>query len=132
MLTKKDEEHLNRFCKTSVYCQKTFDFLIFLRTSIHISCKHGINCNAFCYPNLNILGNKTVLVSSDCTFFNITWFSGYCTYPASNYMFKVSNRNTRTWYEICSKLTIISHLVLAFLLYAGWECYDFSRQNKNV
>ena len=26
--------------------------------------------------------------------------------PASNYMFKVSNRNTRTKYEICSKLTI--------------------------
>ena len=26
--------------------------------------------------------------------------------PARNYMFKVSNRNTRTRYEICSKLTI--------------------------
>ena len=57
-------------------------------------------------------------------------------YPADNYMFKVNNRNTRTRYEICSKLTImtpkrrhwrlssffivnfkyISHLVLVFLL----------------
>ena len=57
-------------------------------------------------------------------------------YPADNYMFKVNNRNTRTRYEICSKLTMktpeqchwrrfsvfivnfehISHLVLAFLL----------------
>ena len=26
--------------------------------------------------------------------------------PAGNYMFKVNNRNTRTRYEICSKLTI--------------------------
>ena len=26
--------------------------------------------------------------------------------PASNYMFKVNNRNTRTRCEICSKLTI--------------------------
>ena len=58
------------------------------------------------------------------------------TYPVGNYMFKVKNRNTRTRYEICSKLTIktperrywrrsgvyivnfehISHLVLVFLL----------------
>ena len=55
--------------------------------------------------------------------------------PASNYMFKVNNGNTRIRYEICSKLTIktperrqwypsgvfvksehISHLVLVFLL----------------
>ena len=55
--------------------------------------------------------------------------------PAGSYMFKVNNRNTRTRYEICSKLTIkiparrqwrhsgifivnfehISHLVLVFL-----------------
>ena len=56
--------------------------------------------------------------------------------PASNYMFKVDNRNTKTRCEICSKLTIktpercplhhsgvfivvnfenISHLVLVFL-----------------
>ena len=27
-------------------------------------------------------------------------------YPGSNYMFKVNNRNTRTKFEICSKLTI--------------------------
>ena len=57
-------------------------------------------------------------------------------HPAGNYMFKVSNRKTRTRCEICSKLTIkipewghlrrcgvfivdfehISHLVLVFLL----------------
>ena len=57
-------------------------------------------------------------------------------FPAGNYMFKVTNRNTRTRWEICSKLTIkiperrywrrsgifivnseqISHLVLVFLL----------------
>ena len=57
-------------------------------------------------------------------------------HPAGDYMFKVNNRNTRTKYEICSKLTIkmperpqtrrrsgifivnfehISHLVLLFL-----------------
>ena len=27
-------------------------------------------------------------------------------FPAGNCMFKVNNRNTRTWCEICSKLTI--------------------------
>ena len=50
--------------------------------------------------------------------------------PAGNYMFKVNNRNTRTRFEICSKLTIktperrhfivnfehIPHFVLVFLL----------------
>ena len=56
--------------------------------------------------------------------------------PTGNHMFKVNNRNTRTKYKICSKLTIkiaerrhwrrssifivnfehISHLVLVFLL----------------
>ena len=35
--------------------------------------------------------------------------------PAGNYMFKVTNRNTRTKFEICSKLTI-KILVLVFLL----------------
>ena len=28
------------------------------------------------------------------------------TLPADNYMFKVNNRNTKTRFEICSKLTI--------------------------
>ena len=52
-------------------------------------------------------------------FLNITF------HPADNYMFKVSNRKTRTRYEICSKLiamfnkdtrmTPILHLVLVFL-----------------
>ena len=57
-------------------------------------------------------------------------------YPASIYLLKVNNRNTRTWCEICSKLTIktperrhwcrsgvfivnfehVSHLVLVLLL----------------
>ena len=47
--------------------------------------------------------------------------------PVRIYMLKVNNRNTRTWCEICSKLTIkivifivnfehISHLALVFLL----------------
>ena len=27
-------------------------------------------------------------------------------FPVANYMFKVNNKNTRTRYEICSKLTI--------------------------
>ena len=59
--------------------------------------------------------------------------------PAGNYMFKVTNRNTRARCEICSKLTIktpegrhwrcsgvfivkfenISHLILVFLLLDG-------------
>ena len=59
--------------------------------------------------------------------------------PVNIYMFKVNNRNNRTRYEICSKLTIktpgvfivnfehISYLVLVFLIvnfekvYADWE-----------
>ena len=45
--------------------------------------------------------------------------------PSGNYIFKVNNRNTRAWCEICLKLTTktperrqwhISHLVLVFLL----------------
>ena len=71
------------------------------------------------------------------------------TCPASNYMFKVNNKNIRARCEICSKLTIkilerrywrrsgifivnfehVSHLVLVFLLLpssrqitAGWFC----------
>ena len=59
-----------------------------------------------------------------------------CTVPASNYLLKVNNRNTRARFELCSMLTIktlerchwrhsgvfivnfehISHLVLVFLL----------------
>ena len=27
-------------------------------------------------------------------------------FPTSIYLLKVNNRNTRTWYEICSKITI--------------------------
>ena len=74
-------------------------------------------------------------------FFNFFWnvLSNHFTkhiYPVGIYMFKVNNRNTRTRYEICSKLTIktpercqwrrsgvfivtfehISHHVLMFLL----------------
>ena len=61
--------------------------------------------------------------------------------PAGNYTFKVNNRNTRTWCEIYSKLTIetperrrfrsgvfivnfehISHLALVFLLLTlSWQ-----------
>ena len=59
--------------------------------------------------------------------------------PVNIYMFKVNNRNNRTRYQICSKLTIktpgvfivnfehISHHVLVFLIvnfekvYADWE-----------
>ena len=36
-------------------------------------------------------------------------------YPAGNYMFKVNNRNTRTRCEICSRLTIKTHLVSLLL-----------------
>ena len=40
-------------------------------------------------------------------------------FPTGSYLLKVNNRNTKTRCEICSKLTIkthISHLVLVFLL----------------
>ena len=50
-------------------------------------------------------------------------------FPGGNYMFKLNNRNSRTRFEICSKLTInmpewlfivnfenIQHLVLVFPL----------------
>ena len=52
-------------------------------------------------------------------------FSAKTQESAGIYLFKVNNRNTRTKYEICSKLTIktsvhhfehISHFVLVFLL----------------
>ena len=72
-------------------------------------------------------------------------------YPAGIYLFKVDNRNTRTMYEVCSKLTIktperrhwclsgifivnfeqISHIVLKYLLLtlnklADWQMLPFS------
>ena len=34
------------------------------------------------------------------------WVNHRCFIPASNYMFEVNNRNSITFYEICSKLTI--------------------------
>ena len=37
---------------------------------------------------------------------NALFFQRIFYYPVSNYMFKVSNRNTKTRYEICSRLTI--------------------------
>ena len=79
--------------------------------------------------------------------------------PAGNYMFKVSNRNTRTRCEICSKLTIktperrlwrrsgvfivnfkhISHLILVFRLLtlstempAGLWTADYNWSSINV
>ena len=72
---------------------------------------------------------KVLLRASFTLKYRLSW-----KYPTGNYMFKVNNRNTRTRYEICSKLTIktpeqrhwrrsgivnfkhISHLVLAFLV----------------
>ena len=68
---------------------------------------------------------------------SVSCFNSFSRYiPASNYMFKVNHRNTRTKCEICSELTVkvperrhcrcsgifivnfehISHLVLVFLL----------------
>ena len=44
-----------------------------------------------------------------CIFKNhviVTWLKQGIIYPAVNFMFKVSNRNTVTRYEMCSKLTI--------------------------
>ena len=37
--------------------------------------------------------------------------------PAGNYMFKVNNRNTRTRYEMCSKLTIKISLLLTLNIF---------------
>ena len=73
-------------------------------------------------------------VCSSTTLSAITKFN--ITIPTSNYMFKINKRNTTTWYDICSKLTIktperryrsrsgvfiinfeyISHLALVLLL----------------
>ena len=48
--------------------------------------------------------------------------------PAGNYMFKVNDRNTRTGYEICSKLTMktpggyIVNLVIIHTLFLCFCC----------
>ena len=61
-----------------------------------------------------------------------------CSNPTNIYLFKVSNRNTRKWCEICSKLTLktselrdftvfivnfehILHLFLVFLVFSTVE-----------
>ena len=81
-----------------------------------------------------VTGNDTENDSSDIE--SVLSCNNPSKFPAGIYMFKVNNRNTRTRYEICSKLTIktperrhwrrsgvffvnfehISHLVLVFLL----------------
>ena len=52
--------------------------------------------------------------------------------PVGNYMFKVSNRNTKTRCELCPKLTIKTPVFLVFLLLTlsrqmptGMECMKF-------
>ena len=46
---------------------------------------------------------------------------------AGNYMFKVNNRNTRTRYKMCSKLTIqnetIGVVLVSFLYCQLWTCF---------
>ena len=89
----------------------------------------------FCNATCNLL-TKFHLGKSIALFFSIVDMVPPGHRPASNYMFKVNNRNTRLRYEICSKLTIktlerrhwrragvfiinlehILHLVLVFLV----------------
>ena len=72
----------------------------------------------------NTFACNTTFVS-ECSWEDIK--EGIIVYPASNYMLKVNNRNTRTRCEICLKLTIkttvfivnfehIFHLILLSLL----------------
>ena len=82
-------------------------------------------CN---FKNKNSTAGPVLLKFVDSMFLNI--YSRI--FPTGIYLLKVNNRNTRTRFEICSKLTIkiperrhgifienfehISHLVLVFLL----------------
>ena len=54
---------------------------------------------------------------------NLQW--GYLTYcPVRIYLLKVNNRNTRTRYEICSKLTINSVSIVNFVhVITDWVCH---------
>ena len=61
---------------------------------------------------INVLVNSAKWVGV-FTFYNSAtgqdfskWCSLFHSYPVGNYMFKVSNRNTRRRCEICSELTI--------------------------
>ena len=110
-------------------------------------CKHIYQNMLFCENilcqyqfNFHKPFKQYCLVSFSYFLFHLTLSTKHLTltnaFPASIYLFKVNNRNTRTRCEICSKLTIktperrqrcrysvfivnfehISHLVLVFLL----------------
>ena len=89
---------------------------------------YGLTCEGF-HPVVNCLGREIVFIE------DYRWQEEKPN-PAGIYLVKVNNRNTRTWCEICSKLTMkiperrqwrcsgifivnfeyISHIVLVLLL----------------
>ena len=57
--------------------------------------------------DLNLRGLPNASVGIIPITFSVTrLFLGCYSYPANIYLFKVDNRNTRKWCDICSKLTI--------------------------
>ena len=57
----------------------------------------------------------------------------YVNNPAGNYMFKVNNKNTRTRFEICSKLIIKTPERCHWRKCSGKYYYEnFSKFNKKI
>ena len=61
-----------------------------------------ITCH--CYRKSNVLTVIDFDISPQVMKLFKKWFKVF--FPAVNYMFKVNNRNTRTWCEICSEFKI--------------------------
>ena len=111
---------LNLFRKSSHFC-KGFSFLwylqkLFLFWGLQLKVFYSIfavNMISLKYcSQIQVTGSKFTKSSNVAKiddvigFFVIRWNKNHWTNPVGNYMFKVSNRNSRTRYEICSKLTI--------------------------
>ena len=127
-----------RFHYLPLFIFNTLNILLFnkILTLLQDCIKRHINC--FLSPPLKVCGlqqaAKTHLIIRQCVFCTRRSAKRNIS-PASIYLLKANNRNTRTRYEKCSKLTIetpkrrlhrsgvfivnfehISHLALMFLL----------------
>ena len=110
---------------------------IFLNIIVLYQCiVYWINFQSIYYFQNYIYISKSITLYTFIVFFKSVESLECILNPAGTYMFKVNNRNTRTRYEICSKLAIktpqrrqwrlsdifivyfeyISHFVLLFLL----------------
>ena len=95
--------------------------------------KQRCTLDAFTSYKASLKNKKNLELTSLPTIFEEKYFWRLF-YPAGNYMFKVSNRNTRARCEICSKLTIKipeRHFIV-WLYFSVLASLPFSRNTKKI